>query len=220
MFSARNKRKKRFPERQRNIFAAWLFRLLLEPFSAHWVGVRQERSLQEQYRSPVCQQPASLRSFATIGEHHFLVTDASTEIILLASTLHQNQGREGGTPARQKLLGYPHQWNENGVCQRSPYKDLSLRQQNQNVMKSGLNHAKSQRYRYQACYHYFTIDPKLHDYDLVQRKRALQLYLEGTSLQATGRPLGIHHQSMSNRITEAATALPTQITDQAPKLPL
>ena len=85
--------------------------------------------------------------------------------------------------------------------------------QDQYVIKSGLNHTKSQRYRCQACRRYFTVDPKPHGYDLALHKHALQLYLEGTSFRAIGRLLGIDHQTVSNWVTEAASALPTQVTD-------
>ena len=89
-------------------------------------------------------------------------------------------------------------------------------QQDQYVIKSGLNHTKSQRYRCQSCRRYFTLAPKPHGYALTLRKHALQLYLEGTSFRAIGRLLGLHHQTVSNWITEAATALPTQVTDATP----
>jgi transposase-like protein len=85
--------------------------------------------------------------------------------------------------------------------------------QDQYVIKSGLNHTKSQRYRCQQCRRYFTVAPKPRGYDLALRKHALQLYLEGTSFRAIGRLLGVHHQSVSNWIAEAAQALPPQVTD-------
>lgn len=66
------------------------------------------------------------------------------------------------------------------------------------------------------CRRYFTVERKPHGYDLALRKQALKLYLEGTSFRAIGRLLGVHHQSVSNWITEAANALPTQITDTTP----
>ncbi len=84
------------------------------------------------------------------------------------------------------------------------------------MIKSGLNHTKSQRYRCQSCRRYFTVDPKPRGYDLALRKRALQLYLEGTSFRAIGRLLSLHHQTVSNWITEAANALPTPVTDVTP----
>lgn len=89
-------------------------------------------------------------------------------------------------------------------------------QQDQDVIKSGLNRTGSQRYRCQGCCRYFTPDPKPEGYDLALRKHALQLYLEGTSFRAIGRLLGVHHQSVSNWVTQAAQALPTLVTDQTP----
>ena len=86
----------------------------------------------------------------------------------------------------------------------------------EHVIKSGLNHTKSQRYRCQQCRRYFTVDPQPHGYDLALRKQALQLYLEGTSFRAVGRLLGLHHQTVSNWITEAAHTLPTHVTDAIP----
>jgi|ERR1051326_618181 transposase-like protein len=89
-------------------------------------------------------------------------------------------------------------------------------QQNHHVIKSGLNRTGSQRYRCQTGRRYFTPEPKPEGYDLALRKHALQLSLEGTSLRALGRLLGIHHQSVSNWITEAANALPAQVTEAMP----
>jgi|SRR5579859_173688 len=87
---------------------------------------------------------------------------------------------------------------------------------NEHVIKSGLNHTKSQRYRCQQCRRSFTVERKPHGYDLSLRKQALKLYLEGTSFRAIGRLLGVHHQSVSNWITEAANALPSHVTDATP----
>ena|SRR5579862_5877266 len=88
--------------------------------------------------------------------------------------------------------------------------------QDQYVIKSGLNHTGSQRYRCQSCRRYFTPDPKPEGYEPSVRTQALKLYLEGTSLRAVGRLLGLHHQTVSNWITQAATILPAQITDATP----
>ncbi|SRR5579885_2653365 len=87
---------------------------------------------------------------------------------------------------------------------------------NEPVIKSGLNHTTAQPYRCQQCRRYFTLAPKPHDYALSLRKQALQLYLEGTSLRAIGRFLGVHHQSVSHWIAEAANPFPTHVTDAAP----
>jgi transposase-like protein len=88
--------------------------------------------------------------------------------------------------------------------------------QDQYVIKSGLNHTGSQRYRCQSCRRYFTPDPKPEGYEVSVRTQALKLYLEGTSFRAIGRLLGLHHQTVSNWITQAANALPAQITDATP----
>lgn len=90
--------------------------------------------------------------------------------------------------------------------------------QPEQVIKSGLNPTHSQRYRCHACRRYFTVagDRKPLGYAQAVRKQALQLYLEGTSLRAIGRLLGLHHQTVSNWITQAADALPTQVSDATP----
>lgn len=84
------------------------------------------------------------------------------------------------------------------------------------MIKSGLNHTGSQRYRCQACRRSFTPDPKPEDYDVSVRTQALKRSLEGTSFRAIGRLLGLHHQTVSNWITQAAAALPAQVTDSTP----
>ena len=71
-----------------------------------------------------------------------------------------------------------------------------------------------------ACRRYFTLDPKPHGYTLTLRKHALKLYLEGTRFRAIGRLLGLHHQTVSNWITEAANALPPSVTDATPAEPI
>ncbi|HEX6777933.1 MAG TPA: helix-turn-helix domain-containing protein [Ktedonobacterales bacterium] len=84
------------------------------------------------------------------------------------------------------------------------------------MIKSGLNHTGSQRYRCQACRRSFTPDPKPEGYDVSVRTQALKRSLEGTSFRAIGRLLGLHHQTVSNWITQAAAALPAQVTDSTP----
>jgi transposase-like protein len=83
-------------------------------------------------------------------------------------------------------------------------------------IKSGLNRTGSQRSRCQACRRYFTPEPKPEGYAMTLRQQALQLYLEGTSLRAIGRLLGVHHQSVSNWVRQAAATLPATVTDQTP----
>ena len=85
-------------------------------------------------------------------------------------------------------------------------------QQNHYVIKSGRNRVQTQRYRCQACQRYFTPDCQ-RGYEQAVRDQALKLYLEGTSLRAIGRLLGVTPQSVSNWITAAADALPEQVAD-------
>lgn len=93
-------------------------------------------------------------------------------------------------------------------------------QQDQYVIKSGLNHTDSQRSRCQQCRRYFTLVPKPEGYAVSVRTQALKLYLEGTSFRAIGRLLGLHHQTVSNWITQAANSLPAQVTDRTPTEPM
>ena len=79
------------------------------------------------------------------------------------------------------------------------------------VIKAGHNRAGSQRYRCQTCAHYFTPQPQPQGVAPTLRTQAVQLYLEGTSLRAIGRLLGVHHQSVANWVVAAATALPAHV---------
>ena len=45
------------------------------------------------------------------------------------------------------------------------------------------------------------------------RQRAVQLYLEGTSMRAIGRRLGVNHQSVAAWVNQHADQLPAQVTD-------
>lgn len=42
------------------------------------------------------------------------------------------------------------------------------------------------------------------------------MYLEGVSLRAIGRQLGVHHQSVANWINAAEAKLPEQVNDTTP----
>lgn len=92
--------------------------------------------------------------------------------------------------------------------------DCPTSQQNHYVIKSGYKQVRTQRSRCQACQRYFTPDCQ-RGYEQAVRDQALRLYLEGTSLRAIGRLLGVHHQSVSNWLKEAAERLPEQVSDQA-----
>ena len=91
-----------------------------------------------------------------------------------------------------------------------------LCEQNLYVIKSGLTSGRSQRYRCQQCQGYFTPQPKLRGYDPEIRKRAAQLYLEGTSYRAIGRLLGVHNQTVINWIAAEQAKLPALVSDQSP----
>jgi transposase-like protein len=89
-------------------------------------------------------------------------------------------------------------------------------QQNHYVIKSGYNRTRTQRYRCQHCQRYFTPEPKPIGYDAETRRRAIQLYLEGTSYRAVGRLLGVHNQSVINWVEAEQDCLPQQVSDQSP----
>ena len=90
-------------------------------------------------------------------------------------------------------------------------------EQTQPVVKAGLNNkGGNQRYRCQKCQHYFTVNPWPKGYDPKLREQAVSLYLEGVSLRAIGRQLGVHHQSVANWVNAAEARLPEQVTDSTP----
>lgn len=91
-----------------------------------------------------------------------------------------------------------------------------LCEKNLYVIKSGLTTGRSQRYRCQQCQGYFTPNPKPRGYDCETKRRALQLYLEGTSYRAIGRLLGVHNQTVINWVQAEQAALPAQVSDQSP----
>src|SRR5689334_1744608 len=77
---------------------------------------------------------------------------------------------------------------------------------------SGLNSTGSRRCRCTRCQLYFTPQPRPLGHAPALRERALQLYLEGTSLRAIGRLLGVTHQSVANWVHAAAARLPSPVT--------
>ena len=89
-------------------------------------------------------------------------------------------------------------------------------EQNQFVIKSGFNRTRTQPYRCQHSQRYFTPEPKPIGYDAETRKRAIQLYLEGTSYRAVGGLLGVHNQSVINWVSAQQAILPQQVSDQNP----
>lgn len=89
--------------------------------------------------------------------------------------------------------------------------------QHRRVVKEGLNNkGGNQRYRCQDCNRYFTPQPWPNGYDADLRARAVSLYLEGLSMRAIGRQLGVHHQSVANWVNAAEANLPEQVADATP----
>jgi hypothetical protein len=85
-----------------------------------------------------------------------------------------------------------------------------------NVRKWGRNRAGTQRYRCLTCRRYFTPTPKGQGHGAVIHEQAVRLYLEGMSLRAIGRLLGVVHQSVANWVTAHAATVPTDPTDHPP----
>lgn len=83
------------------------------------------------------------------------------------------------------------------------------------VSKAGHNHTGSQRFWCAACTRYFTPQRRPMGYAPEVRQRALQLYLEGTSLRAIARLLSVNHQSVANWVRAAADQVPDQVVDTA-----
>jgi transposase-like protein len=84
------------------------------------------------------------------------------------------------------------------------------------VVKAGFNRSGSQRYRCQACHHYFTPAPKPAGHDLATRDLAVRLYLEGTSFRGIAKVLRVNHASVIHWVTAAARQLPPAVTDATP----
>jgi transposase-like protein len=170
--------------------------------AAQWREQTGTRVADSERRAYECDL-AQLRT--ALGEQNFLLAwrkGQATPIDKIFVHLTQEMGAaKGEAHYYTKRMQQPH-------CPRC--------QQDQYVIKSGFNHTGSQRYRCQHCCHYFTPAPKPEGYDLPLRTHALHLYLEGTSFRAIGRLLGLHHQTVSNWVMQAATALPAPMPDQAP----
>jgi len=75
-------------------------------------------------------------------------------------------------------------------------------------IKSGLNRNGTQRYRCQHCKRYFThkIEEKRHAHEHGREViiRAVRLYLEGRSLRAIARQLGVHHQTVGRWVASSS----------------
>src|SRR3954471_13485853 len=84
------------------------------------------------------------------------------------------------------------------------------------VRKWGHNRAGTQRYRCLDCQRSFTPTPKEQGHGVAVHEQAVRLYLEGMSLRAIGRLLGVVHQSVANWVTAAARQLPKRVSDATP----
>ena len=82
-------------------------------------------------------------------------------------------------------------------------------QETEKQVKDGRTPAGSQRYRCRECGSRYTPEPKEHGYSDEVRLQAVRMYLEGMSLRAIGRVLGVNHQSAANWIRGYASQLPS-----------
>ena len=87
-------------------------------------------------------------------------------------------------------------------CERTTY-----------VSKAGYNHTGSQRFWCAACRRYFTPQRRPLGYAPELRQRAVQLYLDGTSMRGIARLLNVNHQSVVNWIRAAANTVPADVVD-------
>jgi transposase-like protein len=74
--------------------------------------------------------------------------------------------------------------------------------------KIGKTSAGSQRYRCFVCQCKYTPEKKQRGYDPSLRKKAVQLYVDGTNLRRIARQLGIHHRTVSDWVKAHAESLP------------
>lgn len=75
-------------------------------------------------------------------------------------------------------------------------------------VKDGFTRAGSQRYRCRECGYRYTPEAKQSGYDDDTRLLAVRMYLEGMSLRAIGRVVGVSPQSVSNWVRAQASQLP------------
>jgi transposase-like protein len=80
-------------------------------------------------------------------------------------------------------------------------------------IKDGFTPAGSQRLRCKECGCRYTPSAKERGYDDEVRMQALRLHLEGLSLRAISRVLGVNHQTAANWINAYANQLPLAIPD-------
>ena len=79
--------------------------------------------------------------------------------------------------------------------------------------QAGTNPSGTARRECQHCKRTYTPAPKTRSYDLVLRRQALKLYVDGTNFRRIARHLSVNHQTVINWVNQAAANLP------APPLP-
>ena len=79
--------------------------------------------------------------------------------------------------------------------------------------QAGTNPSGTARRECQHCKRTYTPAPKTRSYDLVLRRQALKLYVDGTNFRRIARHLSVNHQTAINWVNQAAANLP------APPLP-
>lgn len=84
------------------------------------------------------------------------------------------------------------------------------------VRKWGHNRAGTQRYRCLVCQRNFTPTPKEQGQGIAIHEQAVRLSLEGMSLRAIGRLVGVVHQSVANWVAAAARQVPHRVSDPTP----
>ena len=79
--------------------------------------------------------------------------------------------------------------------------------------QAGTNPSGTARRECQHCKRTYTPAPKTRSYDLVLRRQALKLYVDGTNFRRIARHLSVNHHTIINWVNQAAANLP------APPLP-
>jgi transposase-like protein len=74
--------------------------------------------------------------------------------------------------------------------------------------KAGKTKAGSQRYRCMHCNRKYTPEPKAQGYPESMRKRAMEMYVDGSNLRRIARHLKVAPQTVAYWVTDLAEALP------------
>jgi len=74
--------------------------------------------------------------------------------------------------------------------------------------QAGTNLSGTARRECQHCGRTYTPAPKQHGYDLILRRQALKLYVDGMNFRRIARHLEVNHQTVINWVNQAAARLP------------